>query len=405
MLAPMSVLAVLLPPRPRRSGAPPAEFAYVLSPDGLAVERQGTAAPALLPRATTTVVVLAEADASWHHLTLPRAAPARMPQALLGLLEEQLLDEPEHVHFALAPQAAPGQPGWVAALDKPWLAGCLGALERGGVEVERVVPSAWPDAMAHGHFSGDADTGLHLTWSDAQGVTCLSLQGTLARSLLAQWQQAPARWSATPAVAAPAERWLDAPVTVLTAEQHALQATRSLWNLRQFDLAARHRGARALRDALRHWRSPQWRPLRWGVAALVALQLVGLNAWAWQQREAIESRRLQMVELLRRSHPQVRSVLDAPVQMQRETQLLRSAAGVAGAADLEALLGAAALAWPPGAPPAQTLRFEPGRLTLDGGGWTPQQVDTLRAGLRGAGYTVQASDGELVVAPATGGSP
>ncbi len=42
-------------------------------------------------------------------------------------------------------------------------------------------------------------------------------------------------------VAAQAERWLGAPVMVLPHEQRALQATRSLWNLRQMNLAARHR--------------------------------------------------------------------------------------------------------------------------------------------------------------------
>ena len=34
-------------------------------------------------------------------------------------------------------------------------------------------------------------------------------------------------------------------------EQRLLQAARSLWNLRQFDLAPRTRGARALRDSIR----------------------------------------------------------------------------------------------------------------------------------------------------------
>ena len=37
-------------------------------------------------------------------------------------------------------------------------------------------------------------------------------------------------------------------------------------------------------------------------------QLAGLNAWAWQQRNALAERRLAMVQLLRSTHPQVRAV-------------------------------------------------------------------------------------------------
>ena len=43
----------------------------------------------------------------------------------------------------------------------------------------------------------------------------------------------------------------------------------------------------------------------------------------------------------------VAPVLDAPLQMQRETEALRAAAGQAGDNDLEALMGAVATAWPP----------------------------------------------------------
>ena len=71
-----------------------------------------------------------------------------------------------------------------------------------------------------------------------------------------------------------------------------------------------------------------------------------------------------MTELLRSSHPQVRSILDAPVQMQRETELLRAASGRAGAEDFETLLALAAVAWPDGQPPVQQVRFEAGRLMI-----------------------------------------
>ena len=88
--------------------------------------------------------------------------------------------------------------------------------------------------------------------------------------------------------AAAAEHWLGAPVNVMPTEQRLLQAGRSLWNLRQFDLARRTRGARAIGDWTRQTMSPAWRPVRIGFALLVALQIVGLNVWAWHQKSAVE---------------------------------------------------------------------------------------------------------------------
>jgi general secretion pathway protein L len=412
----MSILVVLIPPRPRlgpasadAAASSTVEFGYVLSPDGLSVGSQGRCAASLLPKADSVVAVLADCDVGWHRITLPKAPRAKMRAALVGLLEEALLDEPELTHLALAPGASPGQAAWVAAVHKPWLASHLAVLEKANRSVERVVPAAWPDEVPIGHFmeapGADGSTEqMTLVWSDANGVACLGLQGTLARTLLPTQPADNARWTATPAVAAQAERWLGVPVIVLSAEHRALQATRTLWNLRQFDLAPRHRGARALRDAWLRWLSPAWRPVRWGVAGLVALNLLGLNLWAWHQRDAITRKQQAMVELLRSTYPNVRAVIDAPAQMQRETESLRAAAGKPGENDLEVLLQAAASAWPPDRPPVEMLRFEPGRLTLAATGWTPDQVQQFRSQLRPAGWQVEYEAGRLTLSRASGGT-
>lgn len=396
----MSVLVVLIPPRDRAS--PPSaaardglEYAYVLSPDGLVLAAQGRALPAQLPRADSVVAVLADADVSWQRLPLPRAPAARLRAALVGSLEEALLDDPDSLHFALAPGAAAGQPTWVAVSHKGWLQAHLGALEAARVPVARVVPSSWPDEPPSGHFDADTDAGapLRLAWAHADGVAQLRLQGTLARSLLGGLPNAGdtgARWSASPAAAAPAERWLGSPVVVMTEEQRALQATRSLWNLRQFDLAPHHRGALALRDGWQRFLARGWRPVRIGLAALLVLQVVGLNLWAGQLRGQVQARKVAMDQLLRDAHPQVRSVLDAPAQMQRETDVLRTAAGRPGDADLESLLGAAAAAWPEGMAPAAGLRFEAGRLSFPAATWAPAQREQFSARLRAGGVRVEA---------------
>lgn len=412
----MSVLAILLDPRARLAAgaaaaaeAPGDGYAYVLSPDGTQPGRQGRAPAALLPRADSVVVVLAEADVGWQRITLPKANAARMRAALGGAIEEQLLEDDDTVHVALAPGAQAGAPAWVAVLHKPWLRAELDKLEGAGLAVERVLPRSWPLDTPHGHFheargAAGEHARVRLSHAGPDGVSVLRLEGTLARSLAAHGD-AHTRWSAEPAVAAAAEQWLGAPVPLRTEAEHVLRALRSTWNLRQFDLAPRRRGSRALRAALRQWLSPAWRPARAGVALLLLVQLAGLNAWAWQQRQSLAGLRAAQEQLLRASFPQLRAVLDAPAQMQRETEVLRASAGRPGDDDLETLLGAAAAAWPDGAAPAHTLRFEPGRLSLGASGLDEPQLALLRERLRLGGWALDQADGRITLHRASPAGP
>jgi general secretion pathway protein L len=103
------------------------------------------------------------------------------------------------------------------------------------------------------------------------------------------------------------------------------------------------------------------------------------------------------VNLLRSTHPQVRAVLDAPVQMQRETDALRAAAGRSSDTDLETVLGVAAAAWPDGQPPIATLKFDNGQLSFGAGGWPEAQVTQFRARLANSGWDLASSNGVLTV--------
>lgn len=424
----MSTLVIQLPPRDRigpradDSGAGnqvPLELVYVSSRDGRTVEATGVAAPAALPRARTVVLALAEADVAWHRIDVPRAPPARLRAALAGAMEELLLDDDDAVHLALGAGAVAGQAGWVAVAHKPWLAAALTALEAAGVQVERVVPACAPAAPVAGAGAGGAGssgTGVQaphwrghffiadptvgetvwLALSGPEGAACVALGG-LARAMLPP-EGTPVDWSATPAAAQAAERWLGAPVPVMSEAERSLEAARGTANLRQFDLALRRRGALALRDALRGLQSPAWRAVRFGLVSLLLVHLAGLNAWAWQQRDALDERKRAMSELLRTTYPGVRAVLDAPLQMLRETERLRVAAGKPGEADVEFLLAAAAAAWPDAQGPVQSLQFEPGRLVLAVPGWGEPQLAQFRARLQPAGFGAEFQQGRIEVA-------
>ena len=420
----MSILVVQIPPRSRlRSGAgvvdatdsgrPATEYTYVTSPDGLALETQGRCAAALFPKATTVIAVLADTDVSWHRIALPRAPAARMPAALGGVLEDALLEDTDDVHLALAPNASAGQPTWVAAVSRRWLRAELAALEQADVFVDRVVPMAWPDDPPIGHFSEtsvDPASGAHgveLHWAHADGVATVRLQGGLARALVPSPAPPETRWSATPGAVAAAEQWLGGPVRVMPPGQRLLQAARSLWNLRQFELARRNRSMRALRDSARKFFSPEWRPIRWGLAALVVAQIGGLNLWAWHQRGAIEARTTAMQNLVKATYPNANPqdiLRDADAVMQRESQALRTLAGRPGDTDLETMLQAAASAWPPGRAAVEAIRFEPGKLTLSATGWSDPEIAQFRSLLRPNGWAVDAAEGRLVLSRARPGA-
>ncbi|HEY6354094.1 MAG TPA: type II secretion system protein GspL, partial [Burkholderiaceae bacterium] len=199
----MSILVVLLPARDRSapaSGDAPAEYAYLLSADGLSVARQGRTTAALLPKADSVVAWVGPTDVSWHRITLPRAPATKLRAALVGLVEEQLLDDEHAVHLALAPQSTAGSPAWVAAVHKRWLTQHLEHLEKAGSFVDRAVPALWPEEPGSGHFfasSDSADGSSAQTWlayGDTDGVRCARMAGTWVREQLPGWGREGTRW-------------------------------------------------------------------------------------------------------------------------------------------------------------------------------------------------------------------
>lgn len=406
----MSVLAICLPPRERiatqGSGdvaggvRVPDDYAFVLSADGSTVTQTGRTAASLMPKADRAIVVLADADVSWHRIKVPKAPPARLRAALMGILEETLLDDEGALHMVLAPGGTVGRTGWVAVVHKPWLTAVIQALEAAGVDIEKVVPGSAPVAQPLGHFSIDESAGgtgvLQLVFARKEGVNVISADGALAKNIILGAGEV-ARWTATPAAAPQAERWLGTRVAVLTEGERAMLSCRGATNLRQYELAARHRGMRALREVGRRFMLPEWRAVRWGVAGLIGMQLIGLNAYAWHQERQLERKRDAMNETLRAAFPGVRTVLDAPLQMQREIDRARAVAGRAGEGDFESLLGAAAAAWPDGAGPSPTVRYEPGKLTLAAPGWGEPQIKQLRERLSAAGLAADYAEGRVVV--------
>ena len=233
--------------------------------------RQGRTTPALLPKADTVVAWVGPTDVSWHRITLPRAPASKLRAALVGMLEEQLLDDEQAVHLARGAAAIGWQPTWVAAVHKRWLTQHLEQLEKAGAFVERVVPALWPDDPATGHFfaaSDAADGSSAQTWlaySDADGVRCARMAGTWVRDQMtalgrdkarAGAQRPPSRHRPN---AGSARRWRCAPTPTMRCRRCARCGTCAS------STSPRGRAARALcaTPGSACW-SPAWRPARSG---------------------------------------------------------------------------------------------------------------------------------------------
>lgn len=421
----MSTLIVQLPAQPRlsaqRAEGPeagqsrlPGELEYVFSADGQQVTQHGRCAARALPKAQSVVAVLPPDDVAWHRITAPKAPAARLRPALVGIMEESLLQDEGELHLAVAPFMKAGEPVWVAAVGKVWLAAQIEVIEATGLTVDRVVPAWGPDDTTAGHvYTADAavagasgasgpDSGLRLAWRDPKGPLCLPLASDATRALLAALDpEQPVRWTASPEGAAEAARLAGTTVAAVSQGEFLLDASRTGWNLRQFDLAAQRRGSRVAREWLqRFWQDRAWRPVRYGLCLLVVVQLLGINLWAWQQRQALSRQKLAMTSLLQSTFPQVRAVIDAPAQMQKEVDLLRTAAGKPGDNDLEPMLYAAEAAWPGSRAPADSLKYEPGRLTINAVGWSEQEINDFRGRLRPLGLDAEAVPGRLTLSRA-----
>lgn len=401
MADPMSSLYVLIPTDPVSADI---EFPYVLSPDGRAVAAHASATAARLPPATgaaAEIVVVIPAEAlSWHRVELPKGVgpgSSRLRPVLEGLLEDQLLDEPEALHFALAPQPRPGEPVWVAVCQRAWLRAALNALEGAGRPVSRIVPEFAPDAPGGLHAVGEPEN-ARLWATSPQGVLMLPLAGG-AQSLLPNLPpEAPC--FAEPAIAALAEQLLQRPVVLQTAPQRWLQAAQSRWDIGQFEFAStgRTRAVKklgTLASELLHAR--QWRAARWGAALLVLANVVGLNAWAWKERSLLEAKEQAVRNTLTTTFPQVRLVVNPQVQMERELASLRQATGATSERDLEVMLSSLGRLAPDRT--AGGLEFNGNQLRVRGLGWTARELATAQPDLRRQGLSARLDGEVLVLAP------
>ena len=384
----MTTLIVLLPPRDpavSAADAPLPELPFVLFGKHGRPQRSGRAAPTLLPKAAATVLLVAARDLLLVAAALPPVRGARLRQVLPNAVEEQLIQDQLACHFAVDPVPLADGRRAVAVIDREWFRRLVDAFVDAGHRALRAVPLQRCLPLAPPQTSGEAaaaDASAPDTFAAAPSppLTALLLGPSAApsSSLPAELQSASARppscdvvfargadgalgeglavpadaLAATLAAlagdgalttyrlvdvpgAAPCDAPLAAPAQPLSFDALARRALDCRFDLCQFEFAAQ--AWRAGRASLRRWRLPIAL-----AAATLLVTVAGVNLqWMMlsRQRDALVA---QQTELLLTAFPKTAAVLDPPVQMARQMQQLRRAAGELSADDFLAQADAVA---------------------------------------------------------------
>jgi general secretion pathway protein L len=323
-------------------------YQYVISNDAQNRGTNGIANLAEMPKADETILVVPAKALSWHQVDLPKVPKARLRAALEGLLEEHLLDDASAMAFALSPEAQTGKAAlgaWVAVSDKTWFNSAVKAFDAAGCRITQVVPEFWPQSEAQIVISGTPEEAW-ITRADTRGVMTVPFRAgdtdSLLSTMLASYP-AGTPILAEPAVVSLAEASLSHKVVLRQHSEGLLQSASSPWELAQFEqrFSGDSQGVKnVIRQWQSFWQSSNWRPARWGLAALLLANIVGLNVWAWQQQSSLTAKGTLMNNLLTQSFPNVKTVVDAPLQMNREMIALRQSTGASTAQNFETMISA-----------------------------------------------------------------
>jgi len=149
----LSTLIVLLPPRdpavPSQEWQLP-ELPFLLLDKSGRTQRAGRSALALLPRASTTVLMVAARDLLMMPATLPPLRGPRLRQALPNIVEDQLIQDPQTCHIAIDPQPVAGGKQLLAIIDRGWFRFICESFSAAGHRSLRAVPvtRCLPQALA-----------------------------------------------------------------------------------------------------------------------------------------------------------------------------------------------------------------------------------------------------------------
>jgi hypothetical protein len=244
----------------------------------------------------------------------------------------------------------------------------LSALEERHIVVQRLVPEFEPSMTAVHLYAMDASMGLEFVLTQPSGVLGFPKEALPA---LASSLNSSSRIHVEPAVSDQLAHLPQGEMRLLTRAQRLLEASQSTW-----DFARGEWGQGALKRTLKTWQKAksqflnlkEWKVARVGLLLLFTLNVILLNSWAWQEREAIKSQREQLSQILKSTFNDVQVVVDPVSQMQRSLSLLQERTATPNPGDFEHLLSVLSqlqtLNPDLNLSQIQTLRYNTNELTL-----------------------------------------
>ena len=357
-----------------------------------AVLQQGMSTLAAMPRTRDCIGILAADRVLIFTTRQPPGSKQRWQAGLPFIAEEHTLTDPDDIHAVPATASAPGTIA-VSVMTKSWLKQIVAATAEAGVPLTRLIAETLMPALSadswtlvwdgsSGFLRSSPTTGLALD-SGNHETPPLALQLSLSgidpprqielRLVESAAQTALPAWDLpVPLTLGEPWDWRRAPLSDTTPNL--------LWGdfappIRLFESIAR------------------LRPLLFILLAALLIEVIGTHIeWAMLAQEQ-QSLTQTEGKIFHAAFGDETTLVDAPLQMQRNLAGLRHAAGIADDTDFIPLLDNASQALgTPGSGALRGLNYESGKLELDLKLAKPADFELLARKLQSRGIRVRTSD-------------
>lgn len=363
---------------------------WALSDESGKLQEQGQSVLANMPKTSECIGIVAADRVLIFTSPKPPGSQRRWLAALPFIAEEHALTEPDELHAAYANSAESGQIA-VSVMAKPWLRQIVTDATAAGLPLRRLIAESIMPALAadgwtlvwdgeSGFLRTSNTTGLALDCGDQHTPPLALIQTLTAAGTRAPCQielrfmpsgqdgVLPAWDLPVPLVAGECWNWRDAPISETTPNLLCGDFSPSL---RLFDALAK------------------LRPLLFILIAAFLIEVAGTHLeWiklAGEKRELTQT----IEQRFRNAFGDDSTLVDAPLQMQRNLAGLRHAAGVVDETDFIALLDRIT---PLPAKSVHSLNYESGKLELDIKLASAAGFDKLEKTFNNKGLKVRSSD-------------
>ena len=328
--------------------------------------QKGSSLIADLPQGQRTILVIAASRVLLASANLPRHGTGKIRKALAYAVEDQLTSDPDSVH-AVAAGARRGSRQAIAVIERKLLRALVASFQSVGVTPDSVTVETSLTPLAEGEWTVVLrEGGGFLRTGEAAGMALDSpldgcVPGVLRLALEA------------------ARKAGDAPRKIVIRSDFSLDG--SSW---ESELGVPCEGAgpwhawqsverpsvEFLQGEFAHRRalSARWAPLRPAAiltGAALAIEVIGTFVHWGALRYEKAQLEARMHDQFKGVFPQAQAVVDPALQMRRNLQAARSAAGVAQESDFLPLLAKAVRANTSAGWKVKTVSYDGGRLTLD----------------------------------------